>query len=99
MSINPDIEETRIFLKLADEFVRLCELEDVTYGDQPHYTLLYVYAQAMSGMSAAHAVKHFPCLCDAMTATDNQFRRFDWPTLAIAVDQVRGKYAYGLESQ
>lgn len=99
MSINPDIEETRIFIKLADEFVRLCELEDITYADKPHYTLLYIYATAMTGMTAAHAVKCFPCLCDAMAATNNQFRRFDWPTLAIAVDQVRGKFVYGLESQ
>lgn len=97
MSTNPDIEESRIFIKLADEFVRLCELEDITYGDKPHYTLLHVYARAMTAIPAEHAMKYFPCLCDAMTATDNQFRRFDWPSLAIAVDQVRGKSALGLE--
>lgn len=97
MSINPDIEETRIFTKLADEFVRLVPLEDITYGDKPHYTLLHMYAKAMTLISATHALKYFPCLCDAMTATDNQFRRFDWPSLAIVVDQVRGKSACGLE--
>lgn len=97
MSTNPDIEESRIFIKLADEFVRLCELEDITYGDKEHYTLMYVYAKAMTQHPVDLLLKHYPCLCDAMTATENQFRRFDWPSLAIAVDQVRGKSALGLE--
>lgn len=98
MSVNPDIEESRIFLKLAREFVLLCDLEDTSYGDKPHYTLLHIYAKAMSGISAKSAVERFPCLCDAMTATDNQFRRFDWPSLAIVVDQVRGKSVFGFET-
>lgn len=98
MSINPDIEETRIFQKLAREFVVLCDLEDISYGDKPHYTLLHIYATAMSGISVKTAMEKYPCLCDAMTAADNQFRRFDWPSLAIAVDQVRGKSLYGIEA-
>lgn len=98
MSINPDIEETRIFLKLAREFVELCDLEDISYGDKEHYTLLHIYGKAMVGKSVKYVMDNFPCLCDAMTATDNQFRRFDWPSLAIAVDQVRGKSVFGFES-
>lgn len=98
MSINPDIEETRIFLKLAREFVRLCDLEDTTYGDKDHYTLLHIYARTMPGLSVKYLMENFPCLCDAMSAADNQFRRFDWPSLAIAVDHVRGKSVFGFES-
>jgi len=98
MSVNPDIEETRIFQKLAREFVRLCDLEDTTYGDKPHYTLLHIYAKAMTGQSVQYLMREYPCLCDAMTAADNQFRRFDWPSLAIAVDQVRGKSMFGFEA-
>lgn len=98
MSINPDIEETRIFLKLAREFVVLCDLEDTTYGNKDHYALLHIYAKAMTGISVKTAMERFPCLCDAMTAADNQFRRFDWPSLAIAVDHVRGKAVFGFEA-
>lgn len=97
MSVNPDIEETRIFQKLAREFVRLCDLEDITYGDKEHYTLLYIYANGVSGKTPKFLMKEFPCLCDAMAAADNHFRRFDWPSLAIAVDQVRGKSVFGME--
>lgn len=98
MSINPDIEETRIFQKLAREFVRLCELEDITYGDKEHYTLLHIYAKSMTQHSPRYLLDNFPCLCDAMTVVENQIRRFDWPSLAIAVDQIRGKSLFGCES-
>lgn len=99
MSVNPDIEETRIFIKLAAEFVEVCHLEDIAYSETgDHYALLYVFAEASQKLQWDELMKRLPCMCDAMTAIDNQVRRFDWPSLALAVDHLRGKTGYKFET-
>ena len=99
MSVNPDIEETRIFIKLAKEFVEVCQLEDIAYSEtDDHYALLYVFAEASQKLQWDELMKRLPCMCDAMTAIDNQVRRFDWPSLALAVDHLRGTTGYKFET-
>lgn len=95
--MNPDIEEHRIFTKLAREMVDHCELEDITYAEREHYALLHVFSKAMTSRSTKEVKRDFPCMMDMMSAIDNLYRVFDWPSLAIVVDQLRGRSLIKLE--
>ena len=98
MSINPDIEETIIFHKLAREIIAHCDLEDITYANEAHYALLYVFANAVTARTVKEVKDDFPAMTDTMTALDNLYRVFDWPSLAIVVDQFRGRSLVKLEA-
>lgn len=91
MSINPDIEETLIFHKLAQEMIAHCHLEDVTYAEREHYALLHIFAEAITSRTLKEIKRDFPCMTDMMDALDNLYRVFDWPSLATVVDQLRGR--------
>ncbi|MNB85838.1 hypothetical protein D3C75_327590 [compost metagenome] len=95
--MNPDIEEHRIFMKLAQEIVSHCELEDITYAEREHYTLLHIFSKAMTSRTVKEVKRDFPCMMDMMSAIDNLYRVFDWPSLAIVVDQLRGRSLIKLE--
>lgn len=89
--MNPDIEETQIFHKLAREVIRHCNLKDITYASEGHYTLLHIFAEAITSRTVVEVKRDFPCMTDTMMALDNCYRVFDWPSLAIVVDQLRGR--------
>lgn len=91
MSVNPDIEETLIFRKLAREMIAHCELEDITYAEREHYALLHVFSKAITSRTIEEIKRDFPCMTDTMSAIDNLYRVFDWPSLAIVIDQLRGR--------
>lgn len=96
--MNPDIEEHLIFQKLGREVVAHCELEDITYAEREHYTLLYVFSKAITSRTTKEVKRDFPCMTDMMCAIDNHYRVFDWPSLAIVVDQLRGRSLIKLEA-
>lgn len=97
MSINPDIEETIIFHKLAREMIAHCELEDIAYVNEGHYALLHIFAKAVTRRTVKEVKRDFPAMTDTMTALDNLYRVFDWPSLAIVVDQFRGRSLVNLD--
>lgn len=97
MRINPDIEETRIYIKLAKEIVSHCHLADIQYASAGHYDLLFVFSNASSTRTAAEMSRDFPAMTSAMIAIDNQLRVFDWPSLALVVDRLRGKSHFNSE--
>ena len=96
--MNPDIEETLIFHKLAREVIAHCKLEDITYANAGHYALLHIFADAVTSRTVKEVKRDFPAMTDTMTALDNLYRVFDWPSLAIVVDQFRGRSLVNLEA-
>lgn len=97
MSVNPDIEETYIFQKLAREMIDGCELEDTTYAEEDYYALLFVFSKAIACRTVEEIKRDFPCMVDSMEALDCLYRLFDWPSLAIVVDQLRGRSLINLD--
>lgn len=91
MRVNPDILETRKFQAIAQEFIDLNILEDIDYATAPHYTLLEVFAKSMTGKRIYEVQQEFPKTVSAILKLNGNFRAFDWPTLGVAVDYLRGR--------
>lgn len=90
MRINPDIVETRVFMDIAQEFVDNCDLELGPYASAPHYTLLYAFSDSIIGESVDAVKKAFPNTVKSLMKYNNNYKMFDWHTLSLAVDSLRG---------
>lgn len=91
MRVNPDILETQKYQAIAREFIAHCELDDISYADTSHYTLLHVFSKSIIGESVNTVRTTFPKTVAAMAKIHNNYRQFDWPSLAIVVDSLRGR--------
>ncbi len=88
---NRDVEETLVFQKLAREIIQSCDLPDISIGSYSPKIMALIFAESATAMSPQEVVRYYPAMTGALKLVDNNLDEFDWRSLALAVDTLRGR--------